>query len=234
MFRSKRPVTALAFSIPAFSFAFLLCHAQTSPAPPVVTINTPSNNSAYSWNSLVNYSVTVTWNGKSTQYQEIPSNEVLITTTYVPDLSTTSQPASEPTPPGLLTIIRSGCIGCHEFRAKAMGPSFAAIAARFPDNPTSIATLSHYIREGSTGIFGPAAMPPHPAFTAQQLQAVAQWIVKSAANPNVNHYVGTEGTIRMQSPTPPTSNSGIALTAAYTASGQQSPHGESTVILHSK
>lgn len=220
----------------AATFTFLLCPAQTTPAaPPVVTITAPANKSAYSWNSLVPYSVTVTWNGKSTQYQEIPSNEVLITTTYIPDLSKmASQPVAEPAPPGLLAIIRSGCIGCHEFKAKAMGPSFAAIAARFPDNPSSITTLSRYIREGSTGIFGPAAMPPHPQFTPNELQAIAQWIAKSAANPNINHYVGTEGTIRMQSPTPPTPNSGMALAASYTAPTQQSPHGQATVILHGR
>src|SRR6185312_10323070 len=87
-------------------------------------------------------------------YQEIPSNEVLITTTYILDSSKAAAKPAEaaaPTPAGLLDIIRSGCIGCHEFKARAMGPSFAAMAARYPDNQASVDTLSRYIREGSMG-----------------------------------------------------------------------------------
>lgn len=197
----KGRTAAVMFSIPAFAMTFFLCEGQanlTVPGEhgnnglPILKITAPENNSTYEWNSLMNYSVIVSWQGKSAQYQEIPSNEVLITTTYISDLSKmTGQHASAavPTPTGLLDIIRSGCIGCHEFKAKAMGPSFAAIAARCPDNHT----LSRYIREGSTGVWGQGTMPPHPEFTGEQLHAIARWITKDAANPNVNHYVGTEG-----------------------------------------
>jgi cytochrome c len=250
-FRIKGIAAALMFSIPAFSMAFFLCEGQVNPAgptehgkdgPPIVKITAPANNSAYSWNSLVNYSVVVSWQGKSTQYQEIPSNEVLITTTYIPDLSKrTGEPetAAVVTPDGLLNIIRSGCVGCHEFKARAMGPSFAAIAARYPDNQASIDTLSRYIREGSTGVWGQGSMPPHAEFTDEQLHAVARWITKDAANPNVNYYVGTDGAIRMEAPATPSSTGGMILTAGYTAPAstnnqEQAPHGEATVILHGK
>lgn len=215
---------ALMFSIPAM--AFFLCEVQANPAgpiehgkdgPPAVKITAPANSSTYNWNYLVNYSVVVSWQGKSTQYQEIPSNEVLIRTTYIPDLSKSTgepAPAAAPTPAGVLDIIRSGCVGCHEFKARAMGPSFAVIAARYPDNQASIDTLSRYIREGSTGVWGQAAMPPHPEFTEEQLHAITHWIVKDAANPNVNYYVGTEGTIRMEAPAMPSSSGGMASAIA--------------------
>ncbi len=253
--RIQRLTATLALTLPLFSIAFFLCEAQTTPAAPdnasapVVTITTPANNSTYSWNQLVNYSVVVSWHGKSTQFQELPSNEVLITTTYIPDLSTyipassnkstQPPPAAPPAPAGLLDILRAGCVGCHEFKAKATGPSFAAIAQRYPDNPASIDTLARYIRQGSTGVWGTGSMPPHPDLPEAQSQAMARWITKEAANPDTNHYVGTEGAIRMESPKPPAPTAGLIVTASYTPpppsnNPNQSPQGQTTIILHGK
>lgn len=248
--RIKGFASAIRFSIPAFSLAFLFGNGQSVPPspteqgknePPVVKITAPANDSTYNWNSLVNYSIVVSYQGKSTQYQEIPSREVLLKTTYIPDVSTAggASPAAAPTPAGLLAIIHSNCMGCHEFKAKAMGPSFAAIAARYPDNQASIDSLSRYIREGSTGLWGPGSMPPHPDLTEDQLHAMVLWIVKEAANPTVTYYAGTEGAIRMEGPATPSPNGGMVLTASYTAPGtaadhEPGPHGEDTVIVHGK
>lgn len=215
----KGHTAAVTFAIAAFSVAFLLCDGQAVPAgtaergkdgPPVVKITAPTNDSTYNWNSLVSYSIVVSYQGKSTQYQEIPSKEVLLKTTYVPNGSATAEEAgaAAPTPAGLLDIVRSKCMGCHEFKAKAMGPSFAAIAARYPDNPASIDTVSRYIRDGSTGVFGQGSMPPHTELTEGQVHAMALWIVKNAADPNVNYYVGTEGAFRMEAPATPSSQGG--------------------------
>jgi cytochrome c len=242
---------ALTFSIPAFLVAFFLCNGQAIPAGPaehgkdglpVVKITAPDNNSAYNWNSLVNYSVIVSYQGKSTQYQEIPSNQVLITTTYIPDVAKRAGElgaAAAPIPAGLLDIIRSDCVGCHAFKAKTMGPSFAAIAARYPDGPASMDALSRYIRYGSTGVWGPGRMPPHTELTEDQLHAMVFWIVKDAVNPNVNYYVGTDGAIRMEAPTTPSPKGGMMVTASYTApvppaDQEQAPHGEDTVIVHGR
>ena len=204
---------------------------------PVVKITAPDNDSSYNWNSLVSYSVVVSYRGKSTQYQEIPSNEVLLKTTSVADLSkTAADPAKVPTPAGLLDIIRSNCMGCHQFKAKAMGPSFAAIAERYPDNPSTLDTLSRPIREGSAGLWGQGSMPPHVDLTKDQLHAIALWIEKDAANPDVNYYVGTGGAIRMQAPARQGPRAGMVLTASYTSPApavdpESAPYGEDTVIV---
>ena len=236
---------ALRFIIPGLLLAFLFdigysisVHAKDD--HPAVKITAPKNDSTYKWNTLVNYSVVVSFQGKSTQYQELPSNQVLLTATYVPDLSTvTGKPAPEAggTPAGLLDIIRSNCLGCHEFNAKAMGPSFAAMAKRYPQNQTTIDTLSGLIRSGSTGMWGPDSMPPHPELTDEQAHAIALWIMKDAANPNVSYHVGTEGSIMMKAPGMPDPKAGMLLKASYTspipsANAEQAPYGEDTVILH--
>lgn len=207
---------------------------------PDIKIIAPKNNGTYKWNTLVNYSVVVTFQGKSTQFQELPSNQVLLTATYVPNLSTVAgkpAPAADGTPAGLLDIIRSNCIGCHAFNAKAMGPSFAAIAERYKQNPAATDTLSGLIRGGSTGIWGPDSMPAHPELSNDQAHAIVLWIMKYAANPNVSYYVGTEGAILMKAPGTPDSKAGIVLKASYTsptpsANATQAPYGEDTIILH--
>jgi len=186
----------------------------------------------------VPYSVVVSFQGKSTQYQEIPSSQVLLKTTYAADLSKIIEDPP-PTPDGLLEIVRSNCMGCHEFKARAMGPSFAAIAQRYPDSQASIETLSRYIRDGSTGVWGSTSMPPHAEFSDDQLRAMALWIVKSAADPNVNYYVGTDGAFHMQAPALPAPNAGLVLTASYTspapaAQSAQAAYGQATMILHGK
>ena len=246
--RSKALTAALIFSVPMVSAAYFFCDGQVASSPdqakdgpPVVKITAPSTNSTSNWNSLVNYSVVVTYQGKSTQYQEIPSNQVLVRTIYLPDVSKAGElgTAAAPTPPGVLAIVQSNCMGCHGFKAKAMGPSFAAIAERFPDSQASMDTLSRYIHEGSTGIWGPRSMPPHPELTEEQLHAIVLWIVKQAADPNVNYYAGTDGAIRMEAPTTSGSTGGILLTASYTVSTpssdqKQAAHGEDSLIVRGK
>ena len=249
--RIKKAAAAFMFSVLALSVAFLLCNVhsisasakdQANDGQPIVKITAPKNNSTYGWNSLVNYSIVVSYQGKSTQYQEIPSNEVLLKATYVPDLATITgkpAPAAGHTPAGLLDITNSKCLGCHDFKAKAMGPSFAAIGQRYPESQASIDTLSKHIRAGSTGVWGQGSMPPQTELTEDQLHAIVLWITKDAANPNVTYYVGTEGTFRMEAAGTPDSKGGIILTASYTspdpaANPEQAPHGEDTVIVDGK
>jgi len=249
--RIRHSLLALTFSILASSTAVFIGEGQSAPAGPmdhdtparpIVKFTSPESNSTYSWNSLVSYSVVVTYQGKSTEYQEIPSNQVLLQTTYLPDLSeipAAANPASAPVSAGLLAIIRSNCVGCHEFKAKAMGPSFGSIAARYPNNPATLDTLSRHIREGSNGLWGQISMPPHPELSEEQARAMALWIAKEAANPNVTDYVGTDGAIRMASPASPGPNAGLIVTASYTvtassADREQAPQGHATVILRGK
>lgn len=247
--RFKGLSAAAAFSIGALSAAFLICDGQDVPGgtvehgkdgAPVVKITDPANGGTYRWNSLVSYNVVVTYQGKSTQYQEIPSDEVLLRATSVSDVTAgAAKGAGGPTPAGLVEIVRLKCVGCHEFKAKAMGPSFAAIAARYPDSQASIDTLSRYIRDGSTGVWGPGSMPPHTDLTEEQLNAMARWMVTEAGDPKVNYYVGTEGAIRMEAPAMPGPEAGMILSASYTAPGPVGDHepgsrGEDTVIVRGK
>ena len=208
--------------------------------PPIVRITAPANGSAHDWNSLVSYGVVVSYDGKSTRYQEIPSREVLLAATYVPDLSSrAAKRAASGTPAALLDIVDSNCLGCHAFKARAMGPSFAAIAAHYPHSPATVDRLSRHIRDGSTGVWGRGSMPPHTRLTKAQLRAIALWIMKEGADPGVDYYVGTQGAIRMQPVGAPGPRAGLVITASYSspaaAAGSRRPaYGEATVILRGR
>jgi cytochrome c len=118
-----------------------------------------------------------------------------------------------------------------------MAPSFAAIGQRYPECQVAIDTLSQHIRKGSTGLWGQDSMPAQTELAEDQLHAIALWITKDAANPNVNYYLGTEGTFRMEAAGTPDPKGGIILTASYTspaADPEQALHGEDTVIVGGK
>lgn len=244
-----RSPAAAAIGVLAIAAAFLAhCaratagDAQAKDAPPVVRITAPGNDSSHAWNSLVSYGVVVSYRGKSTRYQEIPASEVLLQATYVPDLSARAAapaPAGGAIPAGLLDIVDSNCLGCHDFKAKAMAPSFAAVAARYPHSPATIGLLSRHIRVGSTGVWGQGSMSSHPGLSDVQLHDIVLWILQDAANPNVSYYVGTAGAVRMQPNGAPGANGGMILTASYTirapdGSRRQAAQGEDTVIVHGR
>jgi len=230
----------------ALAVAFLSQGARTMAAdigengPPAVKITRPANGSRQAWNSLVSYDVVVSYRGKSTRYQEIPASEVLLQTIYAPNLAAMADPSRTDalTPPGLLDIVDSNCLGCHDFKAKAMGPSFAAIAARYPYTPATLGLLSQHIRVGSSGTWGGGSMPSHPELSDGQLHDIVLWILKDAADPNVSYYAGTEGAFRMQASGAPGANAGMILRASYTSPAAASPgqaaHGEDTVIVHGR
>lgn len=213
----------------------------TASGQPAVKITAPENKSVHPWNTLVDYSVVVTDQGKSTKYQEIPSKQVVLTTTYVPNISNvnvSSDAARSNESAGLEEIASSDCIGCHQFRAAGMGPSFAAISERYRSAGNGVDVLSKYIHDGSVGVWGQRRMPSHPQLTEQQLREIANWILKDAAAPGVNYYAGTEGTFQMESPIKPGPNAGLVLMARYTRAGaavaNQNSRGEDTIVVRGK
>lgn len=242
-----RPIIMIGGALLTFSVLNIQSYSasgagQLNDQPPVVKITAPPNGSDYQWNSLVEYQIVVSDHGKSSKYQEIPSNEVLLKTTYVPYISHVAANPSqreEPVPAGVQEIEGSNCLGCHNFKSKAMGPSFSAIKERYPDTETTINLLSKHIRDGSVGVWGQGAMPSHPELTEDELHSISQWIMKHSDDPNVNYYVGTEGTFQMESPGKPGTNAGLILTANYTSHGttdnpQPASTGQDTVVIKGK
>lgn len=189
--------------------------APTAAAPLAVTITSPADRSRLAWQSQASYAVTAVYRGQSTAYGELPPNDVVVEARFVPDVDAPAQ-GPQALPPALVAISQSNCSGCHDFNASGAGPSFAAVAARYARQPGAGAALAAHIRNGSSGAWGAAAMPPHPDMSPAEARAVADWIVGHAGDPSVRYAIGKEGSIRMSAPARPGPKASMVLTAFYT------------------
>jgi len=184
---------------------------------------TPKNNSSFAWGRLVRYHIKVSdqEDGES-RFQEIPSDEVFLKVVYVADLSDSEgeiDHLNKIDSLGLASIKKSNCLNCHNFKSKALGPSFAAIAKRYQDTDSNVRTLENHIKQGSSGVWGQASMPSHNELSQKKLHNIVHWIMKRAADPTTNYYVGTSGTFKMHAPSKPNGHSGVILMASYTDHG---------------
>jgi cytochrome c len=226
---------------------FILVDAQPAKklknSPPTVEILTPED-ASFDWNSFVRYSIRVTdAEDGSTEYEEISSKEVFLEVTYL----TGSLKAAEISaikaavihdPPGLALMKTSTCFNCHSVKAKLVGPSFSDISRKYPYNTTTISTLAKKVIKGSTGVWTNIAMPPNPDFKEEQSKQMIQWIIKNSGDPNINYFVGTEGSFKTRGK-PGNGNGSYILRASYTDHGikgipNSNLRGEDTRVIESK
>jgi cytochrome c len=191
--------------------------APSAPKSPAlrVDIADPAEGSRLPWQSQASYSVVVSYDGKSTRYGDIPATDVVLTAAYAADIGKVAPAQPDALPQGLVEISQSNCMGCHDFQAKSVGPSYAAIGKRYPE-ASSVALLADHIRNGSAGAWGTTRMPPHPNLTNQQAADIARWIIEHASDPGVSYHVGKEGSFQMSAPATAGPNAGVVLTATYT------------------
>ena len=198
-------------------------------------ITAPASGGHAAWQSQVPYAVTVSYDGKSTKFGEIPSNAVVLRASYAANADVPPHPA--PLTEGVAEISRSNCTGCHDFKANSAGPSFAAISNRYAGKPTAVALLADHIRSGSHGSWGAGRMPPHPDMSAAQAAAIARWIVSSGNDSSVQYSIGKSGSIRMTAPGKPAAHAWLILSAFY--SGPLKPGdsrnpsaGRNNIVVH--
>ena len=210
---------------------------------PIVKIITPKNNSFFDWDTPVSYQISVSdkEDGDS-KFDEINTKEVLLEVRYTnnkaklpADLNKTVQPD----PPGLAIMRISNCFNCHNFNSKSIGPSFYEINKRYPATKSNIDTLVKRIRQGSSGIWGKEKMPTHPELTAEETKSTVQWILKHAANADVNYYLGIAGVFRIKAPVAPNQKGVYVLTASYVDHGLKNVpgkrlKGEDVVVMQSR
>ncbi|RYU90277.1 hypothetical protein EWM62_12160 [Mucilaginibacter terrigena] len=228
--------------IPVIAFVVLLLSftaiVQQNTAPDV-KITTPKINT-FSWGSPVSYSISVTdkEDGDS-KFDEISALEVLLEVKFVPGKLPANNQATMPDEPGLAMMRASNCFNCHNFNSKLIGPSFNDIVARYPLSAANLALLTKRIKEGSAGIWGKAAMPTHPEFTAAETETAVKWMYKQAANPNVTYYTGLDGMFRAKE-APADKKGTYVITASYTdhglkaTPGKQRITGRDVMILQSR
>lgn len=72
----------------------------------------------------------------------------------------------------------NGCVACHAVDKRVVGPSFREVAARYANQEGAAARLAAKIRAGGQGSWGNVPMPPNPALSEKDLQALAGWVLQ--------------------------------------------------------
>lgn len=207
--------------------ASLVKKSQQENQPPVVKIVNPKNNSSFDWDTPISYSITVSdkEDGES-KFNEINAKEVLLEVKYAGTKPATMGKNIQPDEPGLALMRTSNCFNCHNFNSKSLGPSFNDVCKKYPATKANIDTMIKRIKEGSSGHWeGREKMPSHPELTVNEIKSTVQWILKHAADPNENYYIGTEGVFRIKQ-TKPNQKGSYILTASYTDHGLKNTPGK--------
>lgn len=78
--------------------------------------------------------------------------------------------------PGLSLMKQSDCFNCHAAETKVIGPSLMEIAAKYRGQPGAMEASIKRVREGSTGVWGPIPMLPHPQHTTDEVAIMLRWV----------------------------------------------------------
>lgn len=68
------------------------------------------------------------------------------------------------------------CMGCHALDKKVLGPGFKEVAAKYKGQKDAQAKMAASIAKGSTGVWGPMAMPPNGVSPAEA-ESLAKWVL---------------------------------------------------------
>ena len=212
-----------------FVLSFGFTHWQDQNSPPTVAISIQEKGKTFQWNSIVPYTIAVS-DGEdgNTEYNEIPTNEVLLVAKYLPDSTLIKKiPIGEQITfhDAVLKMSKALCFSCHAAKAKLIGPSFEQVAARYKNAPGAVGELTKKIIDGSTGTWGDVKMPPHPDMELQDVKEMVKWILKNNSDPDLTYFVGTSGALRTREKPANAPLSGVyVLTASYMDHGPKNPN----------
>jgi len=227
--------TCVFFLFVAFGFPVLTLQQKPN-NPPKVRLSLSTKEKFLKWNSLVPYSINVSdvEDGKS-EYNEIPSNEVLLEVRFVSDTSLAKKFASGEESAVLevpLQIGKALCFNCHGVKTRIIGPSFEQIAKRYKGTPHAEDSLSARVAHGSTGIWSDVKMPPHPDLEKKDVLKIVRWILKNGDDPDLNYFAGLQGAFRTKEKTTESSSrAAYILTASYADHGAEARKGRDRIVL---
>ncbi|RZA01438.1 MAG: PKD domain-containing protein [Sphingobacteriaceae bacterium] len=78
--------------------------------------------------------------------------------------------------PGKVMVQQLDCKTCHKENEQSIGPSFTAIAKKYPHDATVTERLIRKVQGGGAGNWGDVAMPAHPDLKTEDLKKIVDWI----------------------------------------------------------
>jgi cytochrome c len=123
---------------------------------------------------------------------------------------------------GMALIAKSDCRACHSVKDKVLGPSFIAVAKKYKNNPSAVATLSNKIKNGGSGTWGHAEMPAHPALSNNELGSIVRYILSTGTPQKTQKSMPVTGSYTTSVPKGENDNGSYIFRAAYTDKGTAS------------
>ena len=145
--------------------------------PPTVSIDLVGGNTTFFFPDVpVRYAVRVTDREDGTSRSgRIPARRVAVHAQYL-----SNGPGASPVDQGQQLIAAGDCLSCHQVNRKSIGPAYRDVARKDLADSTASARLSKKIREGGSGVWGPVAMPAHPALSGAQAAAMVAYVMSLA------------------------------------------------------
>ncbi|MFY0652718.1 MAG: cytochrome C [Cyclobacteriaceae bacterium] len=78
---------------------------------------------------------------------------------------------------GRYWIEKSDCFTCHDWNEDLVGPSFQKIAETYGSDEETIEQLALRVKDGGNGVWGDAAMNPHPDLALSSLRTMVSYIL---------------------------------------------------------
>lgn len=79
--------------------------------------------------------------------------------------------------PGQVLINNSDCRTCHNEKVQTVGPSYQAIAEKYPFTPGRVRSLARKVMNGGSGVWGEGIMSPHPDLQQEDAETMVAYIM---------------------------------------------------------
>jgi cytochrome c len=81
---------------------------------------------------------------------------------------------------GKALVSQAGCLACHGYTSKIVGPGFNEIAGRYSGQADAEPKLIQKVKQGGSGTWGAVPMPPQPQVKEEDIAAMVRWIANGA------------------------------------------------------
>ena len=131
-------------------------------------------------------------------------------------------------------IESSDCKSCHQYETASIGPSYKAVAQKYPYTPDNMAYLVKKIKEGGSGVWGEHGMSAHPDLSEINAKRMVEYIFSfNGKAANVTN-LPLKGTVTPSTPAYEPASGNFVLRAAYKDKGGAKTRpllGENTLVL---
>jgi cytochrome c len=186
------------------------------------------NKTFYFGEKLFDYQVMVTdKEDGSTTNGSIKKGEVAVTFDYVPAGFDPIELASKHSGAETNAVLNIGrnliesshCTSCHQFDSTSVGPSYAAVAKKYPNIPSNVDMLVKKIINGGSGVWGNYAMSAHPQLSEADVKRMVKYIFSLNEDQSTVSSLPLEGKVYPEVPEGEDGEGGYLLRAYYSDKG---------------